>query len=367
MAYLYHLSRQAGWEPNLAPASLAAEGFVHLCTLEQLLPTAERWFAEEQRLKLLLLDDELLGPALRWEDSYGHGQAFPHYYGALPANSVRAVLQLERAGSGEPFLLPYALRALSTPSPLLEPPDLHSVALIEPRLRFPKPVLPKRGLLCYFEEVWPRLAALPGARELSDLGSAIGPKRVLLLRRSGVDLFVACPGVGGPLAAAGLEELIALGGRTFMLCGGAGSLQPGQPLGALVLPDRAYRDEGVSHHYRPPSAAIAVPPLLHKRLAAALDARGVPYRSGASWTIDALYRETPERVARRRHAGCLTVEMELASLLAVAEFRDCELGALLYCGDDLSTEEWDFREWTSAHTVRERLVELSLDLLTAVD
>ncbi len=113
MPYLYHLSCQRNWEPNLAPASLCREGYVHLCTLEQLIATAERWFPDREQLKVLQLDRDLLEPALRWEDSYGHGQAFPHHYGALPEASVRAVLEMRRSDGGGPLRLPETLERLA--------------------------------------------------------------------------------------------------------------------------------------------------------------------------------------------------------------------------------------------------------------
>jgi len=63
----------------------------------------------------------------------------------------------------------------------------------------------------------------------------------------------------------------------------------------------------------------------------------------------------------RRAEGCLTVEMEAASLLAVAQFRQVSLGQILYAGDDLSGEAWDNRGWQSRKEVRESLFWLAAD------
>ena len=59
--------------------------------------------------------------------------------------------------------------------------------------------------------------------------------------------------------------------------------------------------------------------------------------------------------------GCLTVEMEAASLMAVAQFRNVLLGQILYAGDDLSGEDWDKRGWQSRQDVRENLFWLAAD------
>lgn len=44
-----------------------------------------------------------------------------------------------------------------------------------------------------------------------------------------------------------------------------------------------------------------------------LGRRGVPFVRGKTWTADAIYRETPAKVAARRAEGCVTVEMEAAA------------------------------------------------------
>ena len=66
-------------------------------------------------------------------------------------------------------------------------------------------------------------------------------------------------------------------------------------------------------------------------------------------------------LARRRDEGCLTVEMEAASMMAVAQFRGVRFGQLLYGGDDLSGTAWDNRDWQRVSEVRENLFWLCAD------
>jgi uridine phosphorylase len=103
----------------------------------------------------------------------------------------------------------------------------------------------------------------------------------------------------------------------------------------------------------PSSVAVAA-------IVAELDARGIPHEQGRTWTTDGLFRETRGKVERRVQEGCLTVEMEAAALFAVAAFRGVTLGQLLYCGDDMSAPEWDYRDWDTQGTVRAGLFELAL-------
>ena len=72
---------RAAGETRGAPVDLA-DGFVHLSTSAQLFETAARHFGGEEGLVLLALDEEALGPALRWEPSRG-GALFPHLHGPL--------------------------------------------------------------------------------------------------------------------------------------------------------------------------------------------------------------------------------------------------------------------------------------------
>lgn len=71
------------------PPSLAAEGFVHCSTTEQVAGTARLLFAGTGDLLLLVIDPRRLdGAEVRWEDSYGIGQEFPHVYGAIPRAAI---------------------------------------------------------------------------------------------------------------------------------------------------------------------------------------------------------------------------------------------------------------------------------------
>ena len=147
-------------------------------------------------------------------------------------------------------------------------------------------------------------------------------------------------GVGAPVAAVRLEDLIAFGVRRVVSIGTAGSLQPDLGIGDLVVCEGAIRDEGTSHHYLPADedARASVP--LTGRLSAALDAHGRAHRSGTTWTTDAPYRETKAEVRHYQAEGVLTVEMEAAALFAVAACRGIDLAAAFSVSDTLADLTW---------------------------
>jgi uridine phosphorylase len=82
---------------------------------------------------------------------------------------------------------------------------------------------------------------------------------------------------------------------------------------------------------------------------------------GKTLTTDGYYRETRDKVRRRREEGCIAVEMEASAFFAVAEFRDVELGQILYGGDDLASFVWDSRMWNKQASVREKLFWLAAE------
>lgn len=244
--------------------------------------------------------------------------------------------------------------------PILEYDDSPD-ALIEPS-RVLSPIdIPRHCVLCFFQDVINTLREQGLLRVVYTLGSEMGPNPVYALNVDGQSVALMHPGVGAPLAGGFMDELIALGCRRFIACGGAGVLERNLVVGHLVVPDSAVRDEGTSYHYLPPSREVAPSPEALVAIESTLGRHGVPFVVGKTWTTDAFYRETAARVARRRAEGCLTVEMEAATLFAVGRFRGVTVGQILYSGDDLSGEEWDGRKWRDRRSIREQLLWLAAE------
>ena len=221
--------------------------------------------------------------------------------------------------------------------------------------------VPEHCIICFFQDVIDGLREIGSVEEIGHRASEMGKHPVYGATINGARIGVFHPGVGAPLAAGFLDELIAGGGRKFIACGGAGALDKHLTLGHLVVPNAAVRDEGTSYHYLPPSRDVVASPEAVAAIEATLTKHGVPYVVGKTWTTDAIYRETRERVNRRRDEGCLTVEMEAAAFFAVAQFRGVTFGQILYSGDDLTGDEWDSRDWQTQSDVRRRMFELAAE------
>lgn len=245
--------------------------------------------------------------------------------------------------------------------PLLDD-DLDSPGVVTAARVVPRGVdMPEAAVLCWFHEVVAGLAERTGARRLTDLVSENGRSTVWEVDHHGTRIAVVNPGVGAPMAAIALEEMVALGARRVVACGGAGALLPDLVLGHAVVVESAVRDEGTSFHYLPPGRVVDADPDVVATLIAALTDAGVAHLVGRSWTTDALFRETRSRTDRRVEEGCVTVEMEASALIAVARRLGVPYGHLLMAGDSLAGDDWQHRGWTTAGDARTALFDLALD------
>jgi uridine phosphorylase len=233
--------------------------------------------------------------------------------------------------------------------------DPSPTAIVEPHPpRQPKD-FPEHAVACFFQHVFTHLIEAHHAQQVWQLRSEMGTHPVYEVVIEGQRLLVFHPGVGAPLAAGFLEEVIALGCTKIIACGGAGVLESSIALGHSLVVTSAVRDEGTSYHYLPPSREVVAAPAVVAVIEGVLQRHASPYLLVKTWTTDALYRETRGKIQQRRAEGCLAVEMEAAAFLAVAQFRGITFGQLLYGGDDVSGEQHDWRAWDEQMAVREQL------------
>ncbi len=196
---------------------------------------------------------------------------------------------------------------------------------------------PKGVILCYQSSL---LTYILEVEEVER--QKVGPGDFYLLKRTGNRVGVYGGfGIGAPVAAVVLEDLIALGTTEFINIGTAGGLQKPQQIGDIVVCSQAIRDEGVSYHYRAPAPHAQPAAVLTDRLKEALTRAAVPYTEGPTWTIDTPYRETVAEARHYQREGVQTVEMEAAAVFAVAEYRQVAAAAAFAISDSLAELVWD--------------------------
>ena len=109
--HVFHITERSTFAAALESGSysvdsLEREGFIHCSTRAQVLRTAARFFGGQSGLVLLCIDASRLGSLLRYEAA--DGESFPHCYGAIPLETIPAVIDFPCGADGS-FELPKEL------------------------------------------------------------------------------------------------------------------------------------------------------------------------------------------------------------------------------------------------------------------
>lgn len=178
--------------------------------------------------------------------------------------------------------------------------------------------------------------------QVGNLYSSNGATPVYAVAYGGRTFAVYMSPVGAPACVADIEDALSVVNTDkFIVFGGSGCLNKDIARGRVMVPDRAYRDEGTSYHYAPPSDYIKV-----KNADVVVEfmrSAGLPFVTGGTWTTDAIHRETRGNFEKRKSEGCISVEMECAAVQAMCDFRGLDAYFFFTCGDLLDAPEWDAR------------------------
>lgn len=219
--------------------------------------------------------------------------------------------------------------------------DDKSPAILNPQTRDNRPKADV-CILTFSHEIERHVLENYACEEIASLLSATGRTPVYAIRRGGKTIAFYKTYVGAPITVGLAEDAAAeLDCRKFILFGGAGCLNKEIAHGRVMVPTAAYRDEGTSYHYAP--AAAYIPVKNAETVASCMQANGIPFVTGKTWTTDAIYRETKNNFEKRKAEGCISVEMECAGMQAMCDFRGLELYAFFTSGDLLDAPEWDSR------------------------
>lgn len=147
----------------------------------------------------------------------------------------------------------------------------------------------------------------------------------------GAPLTVQSTGMGGPSAAIVIEELVRLGARRLVRAGTCGALDSELELGELLIVDEAIGGDGTSQAYGD-GAALRPDSALTDSLCASA-APGA--RLGRVVSSDLFYSVDPtdDRESAWATAGALAVDMETATLFALAARRGVGAASVLGVSD----------------------------------
>ena len=146
-----------------------------------------------------------------------------------------------------------------------------------------------------FSDVIERLKNESKTKLLHNLKSELGLHPIYEIDYKGQKVAVFQPGIGAPMAAAIMEDVIALGARKFITCEGAGVLDKEFAVEHIIVPNATVRDEGISYHYIMPSREIKINTDGIKVIEKVLSKHKCKYIVSKTWTTDAFYRETERK------------------------------------------------------------------------
>jgi hypothetical protein len=120
----------------------------------------------------------------------------------------------------------------------------------------------------------------------------------------------------------------------------------GNAVGApfAVLVDRAWRGEGTSYAYLPPSLYADGDAHLLAAVSKELQRAGIEAIRGGTWTTDAPFRETRSALDAVAAEGLKAVEMEVAGLYAFAQARTKPVVCFALVTNQMAQVEGDFEK-----------------------
>jgi DeoD family purine-nucleoside phosphorylase len=142
-------------------------------------------------------------------------------------------------------------------------------------------------------------------------------------------LTIQSTGMGGPSAAIVIAELAALGAMTLVRVGTCGALDESLRLGDLLVATEALAADGTSRALGAGDRVAASPELREALVRAA----GQGGRQGLVVSSDLFYDGAAGAEEGWRAAGALAVEMETATVFALARRRGLRAGCVLIVSD----------------------------------
>lgn len=200
---------------------------------------------------------------------------------------------------------------------------------------------PKVAVSCFERSTFGRMLERLGGVEITRMKKANWDAPVYRTEYRGMELALFEAYVGAAGCVGDLEDLFAAGAEKLVLFGTCGVLDRSVRDCGVIIPTAALRDEGTSFHYAPPSDEIEVNPKYREEFIEILNRHNCAYALGKTWTTDAFYRETAEKTARRRAAGCICVDMECSAVAALAQFRGKEVFQFFHGSDCLDGGDWE--------------------------
>lgn len=203
--------------------------------------------------------------------------------------------------------------------------------------------LPKVAVGVFSRHLFDDVIQKFNCREVGYMSMANLERNIYILNYKSVNITFFMAGVSGPWISSDIEELAVHGVKTFIIFGNCGVLDKTIDDCSIIIPTKAFRDEGTSQHYIPDSETIDLNPKYIDDFIEVLNQYDFDYTKGYTWTTDAFFRETREKINYYKDKGAVCVEMEGSVIAAVCQRKKVDYFTFYYAGDNLDSAEWDER------------------------
>lgn len=166
-------------------------------------------------------------------------------------------------------------------------------------------------------------------------------------------------GRGAPQAVDTIETLAVLGVKRVVTVGMCGGFSEQVAVGDILVPDKAFVEEGTSLHYYEQIDFAQPDEQLFEQLKKIPGAKVLPIV-----TTDAVYRQTFYKEQLWREKGAVAVDMETSALWSVGKFLGLQVASVLMISDRHPLREGEPAwEWKMTMEMRRRLFEQVMEIV----
>ena len=180
-------------------------------------------------------------------------------------------------------------------------------------------------------------------KEVGYVSCANVEREIFILRYKDIEITFFMAGVSGPWISCDIEQLSTQGVEKFIIFGNCGVLDSSIEDCSIIIPTKGFREEGTSYHYLPESDTVDMNPKYIDEFIEILNEYNFDHTKGYTWTTDAFFRETPDKIKYFKENGAVCVEMEGTVIASVCKRLNLDYFTFYYAGDNLDSVEWDER------------------------
>lgn len=165
--------------------------------------------------------------------------------------------------------------------------------------------------------------------------------RIMTGQLAATKVSACSTGIGCPAAAIAVEELAAIGAKTFIRVGSCGAIKPGIECGDLLIASAAVRLDGTSMQYVRPEYPAAASFELTSALIQACEKLGFRYHVGVIASSDSFYlgqsrlgfkdyetTESRNLIADLQKANVIGFEMETSTIFVLSNIYGLRAGSI---------------------------------------